>query len=458
MTRLGIRVFGGCAVLAIACGTGVKAQDTAPTPQQWMQEQIQAARQSERLLDAADQQRGILAQYLFLKEHYEADRGLAFRAIFGQYLSWYQTFVGDYRGAERSFSIAQPQQPDDAASPLAAPGTWHAMPALEAIAALARGHKAIFLNENHSAPLTRTLSVQLLARLRAEGFDTFASETLYDDDSAALARRGYVIDTSGFYTREPVYALMVNSALKLGYRVIAYEAESDARGDAREREQAENLARRAFADHPDARLVVNAGYAHIQKHGVYLDGASMAEHFMRISGIDPLCVEQTMLFGRLDASEDHPYWTQVMATVHPAQPIVFEDAAGKPWSLRPGAYDLSVFFPPQQLREGRPTWLDLGGLRRPYRVSAIDYCSHDVPCIIEARPSGWPHAAVPLDRLVLRQPSETRELWLEPGRYRISARARDGGALRSVNIRVQQAAPRSAAEAADRPHAPARGG
>jgi hypothetical protein len=48
--------------------------------------------------------------------------------------------------------------------------------------------------------------------------------------------------------------------------------------------------------------------------------------------------------------------------LQPKEPIVFVDKAGKPWSLRNG-YDVSVFFPPQQLLRGRPTWLSLGGLR-----------------------------------------------------------------------------------------------
>ena len=406
------------------------------TPQQWMAEQKAATRRSDAILDQAERIPGLLPQYLFLRERYDSDPGRAFHAIFGQYVSWYQTFVGDYLGAQRSFSIAQPLAPDDAPSPLSAPQTWHSEPALEAIAQLARSRRAVFLNENHSAPLTRTLTVQLLARLRAEGYDTFAAETLYHSDSAALMQRGHAVADSGFYTREPIYAFMVRTALALGFRVVAYEADSDARGDAREREQAGNLYRRTFLDHPSARLVVNAGYAHIQKQGDYLGGRSMAEHFMRISDIDPLCVEQTMLFGRLDPVEDHPFWTAVMRALAPVQPIVFLNARGQPWSLRPGQYDVSVFFPPQRFRNGRPTWLSLGGLRQPYPVAAVDYCPNRTPCLLEARAQGESHAAVPFDRVLLthRQPVST--LWLPPGRYRLGVRDRTDVLLRQFNIVV----------------------
>ncbi len=415
-----------------------------PSPQQWLREQQDAARASEQLLDQAEHLHGLLPQYLFLRERYDSDSGRAFRAIFGQYFGWYQTFVGDYLGAERSFSIAQPLQPDDAPSPLAAPGIWRARPAPDSIARLAEGRRAVFFNEGHNAPLTRTLTVQLLARLRAEGYDTFAAETLYHDDSAALMQRGYPIAVSGFYTREPIYAYMVRQALALGYRVIAYEAESGVRGDAREREQAENLYRRAFSGHPDARLVVNAGYAHIQKQGEYLGGRSMAEHFMRISGIDPLCVEQTMLYGRLDPAEDHPYWSAVMQALAPAQPIVFENAQGRPWSPRRQQYDLSVFFPPQHYVDGRPTWLALGDMRRPYPVAAQEYYRNDMPCLLEARAMNDSHAAVPFDRVLLTAQQPASALWLSPGRYRLSVRDRDDALLRRFHIRVDRAAPAAA--------------
>ncbi len=424
-----------CGMLVLACcAPSTTAQDTQPTPAQWQIEQIAAFNKSEQVFDRARKVQGLLEQYQLMRNAYDGDKGAAFHAIFSQYVSWYQTYIGDYVAAERSFSIAQPALPGDAPSPLADP-RWHALPALDAIAALAQNRKAVFFNENHSAPITRTLTVQLLAKLRADGYNTFAAETLYNSDMPALARRGYPVRATGFYTEEPIYAEMVRTALKLGYRVIAYEAESDATGDAREREQAQNLYDRAFKGHPHARLVVNAGYAHIQKQGVFLGGQSMAEHFMRISGIDPLAVEQTMLFGHINTSDDQPIWRAVIAALHPPQPIVFEDAAGKPWSLRPGAYDVSVFFPQELLVRDRPTWLSLGGLRFPYQIGD-GLCMDHFPCLVDARYKAEGSDAIPADRLVIECPGEVRQLWLRPGRYRLSARDLDDHVLLREEARV----------------------
>ena len=363
----------------------------------------------------------------------------AFRVIFNQYLSWYQTWVGDYVGARNSFSIVQKAERDDADSPLD-DDDFHSEPAVDAIARLAKDRKAVFFNENHSYPLTRTLTVQLLARLRQEGFDTFAAETLYQTDMEALAKRGYATSASGFYTEEPIYAEMVHEALKLGYRVVAYEALSNATADAREAEQARNLQRDVFEKHPDARLVVNAGYAHIQEHGKYLGGSAMGQHFARITDFDPLTIEQTMLIPHDKLASDHPYYRAAMEKLSPAQPIVFIDRKGKPWSLKKKAYDVSVFFPEEVLQKGRPTWLALGGLRQPFEVSGR-MCRNDYPCMVEARYAGEPDEAIPADRVVIefkgrlvgyedkvRQSSDpfpVAELWLRPGTYTLLARDRN---------------------------------
>lgn len=412
------------ACLALTLG-GCALHSTRPTfgttPAQWQAEQITALNQTQHIYDQAQNPPGLLAQNAYMRHASHLHDNTAFKVIFGQYLNWYDGFLGSYLHAERDFSIAQQASPRDAPSPLLRPGYWHATPALQAIPRLARSRRAIFLNEDHTAPMTRSLTVALLSRLRAEGFNTFAAETLYQKGLPGLLRRGYATRNTGFYTEEPVYAEMVRTALRLGYRVIAYEAPDTARNAAREADEAENLYRLAFVGHPRARLVVNAGFAHIQKRGRYLGGHSMAEDFMRISGIDPLSVEQTMLIGHLRPSYDHPDWRAVIAALHPTQPIVFLSQGGRAWSLRRGAYDVSVLFPRERVLDGRPTWLGLWGLRYPIRVSGST-CKGQFPCLVEARYADEAPNAIPADRVVFRCGHEVRDLWLRPGRYRLSAR------------------------------------
>ena len=418
--RLGAFCLTALCLLLAGCAASSTRPSGATTPAQWQAEQIAALDQAQQIYDQAQRQPGLLAQDEFMRHAGHQHSGAAFAVIFGQYQNWYDGFLGSYLRAQRKFAIAQPLPAHAAPSPLAAPGTWHAVPALQAIPALARGKRAVFLNEDHTNPQTRSLTVALLAPLRAEGFNTFAAETLYGRGIAGLRRRGYATADSGFYTREPVYTEMVRTALRLGYRVIAYEATDSAHAGAREREEAANLYRRAFVGHPDARLVVNAGFAHIEKHGRYLGGHSMAEDFMRLSGIDPLAVEQTMLTGHLRRSYDSPYWRAVIDALHPQQPIVFLDAQSRPWSLLPRAYDVSVFFPRERIAGGRPTWLGLWGLRVPAALPS-GFCRGQYPCLVEARAIGEPRAAIPADRVLQRCDAQQRTLWLRPGIYALIA-------------------------------------
>ncbi|OOG52558.1 hypothetical protein B0E47_14750 [Rhodanobacter sp. B05] len=417
----------GSALLLAQLGIPAHAQ----SPAQWQSEQIAASDKSERIMREANKHRGLLAQYQVMRYAYAADKQPAFRLIFGQYLSWYQTFIGDYPDAAASFSIRQAPLKDDYPSPLTDP-RWHARPALEAIPELASKYQLVYLNEAHNIPLTRTLTVQLLGKLRQEGFDYFAVETIYQTDTK-LQSRGYPTSKSGFYTEEPISAEMVRTALKLGFKVLGYEALSDATGDAREAEQARNIYNSVFKKDPHARLVVEAGYAHVQKSGGFLGGSSMAEHLFKLSRINGLSVEQTMLIPHPVKSDDHPDYSAIIEQLHPTTPIVFVDDAGKPWSLRPG-YDVSVVFPPQKMRRGRPTWLSIGDLRQPFFVSG-DRCEHHYPCMVEARYANEGPDAIPADRMVLDpvplnatindrvrqgQGAPIGELYLRPGRYNLT--------------------------------------
>lgn len=422
---------------------------TPPSGSASITQQKAAVAKSERLMAEALKRPGLLSEYLYMREARERDPDVAFRLIFNQYLSWFQTWVGDYAGSRVTFSIAQPPEKGDSEAPMDT--GYKQTPALDAIAELAKNRQAIFFNENHNIALTRTLTVEMLTRLRELGYDTFAAETLYYDDKD-LTKRGYPNADTGFYTQEPIYAEMVRTALKLGYRVVAYESESMATGDAREREQARNLYTRVYdKQHPKARLVVNAGFTHIQKAGKYFDGAAMAQHFIKLSGITPITVEQTVMIQHDIVSGDHPVYRRIAEEVKFDTPIVFRNDAGALWSLRPQAFDVSVVFPAEFFRRGRPTWATIGGLRVPYGINA-DLCRDTYPCLIEARYAGEGEDAIPADRLVfelnpnsagakdrVRTSSDaipSSDLYLRPGRYRISARDAGNRPLGSTTTTV----------------------
>lgn len=422
-----------CLMAAALSLSGTATVCRAQSAERWAAQQQAAASKTDKIMADVNAHKGLLDQYLAMRNAYASDNSQAFRLLFGQYISWYQSFLGAYPEAMDSFSIAQHAQPDDSPSPLAEDG-YAAHPAIDTLPDLAKNYRVVLFNEAHNIALTRSLTVRLLSRLHDEGFNYFAAETLVQTDTA-LASRGYPTDNSGFYTEEPIYAEMVRAALKLGYKVIAYEATTDTdNSDTRESEQAENLYKQVFARDPHARLVINAGYEHITKSGSYLGGASMAQHLHKLIALPMLSIDQTTMYPHPSSSDDHPYYTAIMQKLQPQDAIVFVNATGKPWSLR-STYDVNVFFPPSSLIRGRPAWLTLGDLRRPYAMSA-ENCHAHYPCLIEARYGSEGDDAIPADRLLLDlQPlgmdeshmalySSTQDvpsgnLYLRPGTYRL---------------------------------------
>jgi hypothetical protein len=201
----------------------------------------------------------------FLKSKEWKDGYLQLRGTLLSYVGSYQEALADFDRAGR--------QATGQAKPDALQG-FERYDALEAILELADKRQVIMINEAHHVPLHRTLTTQLLAGLYRKGFRYFAAETLASTDEK-LQQRGYPTLQTGFYTMEPMYAELVRTALRLGYRVIPYEADFSpspsgaddpvAAQNEREEGQAKNLKERILAKDPSAKILVHAGYSHIIK-------------------------------------------------------------------------------------------------------------------------------------------------------------------------------------------------
>jgi hypothetical protein len=448
------KAIGWMLVAALAGMPATHASEVNSTPDssemsasEWRRQQLIAADKSDKIMAQAQKIAGLLGQYVFMQTNYDSNHQRAFQVIFGQYLSWFQTFIGDYDGAAASFSIAQPKQDDDGPSPL---GTGYTIkPAADVILDMAKTRKAVFFNEAHSAPITRTLTIQMLPKLRELGYNYFAAETLYDTDHD-LQKRGYPTPKSGFYVNEPLYGEMVRTALHLGFKVIAYDVENAGVGDERERAGADKLYQEVFRKDPNARLVVNAGFAHVQKSGRYLRGSSMGEFFRQISGIDPLTIEQTMMMQHGRANQDHPYYAAVVQQLKVTKPSVFVNADGKTWTLKPDKYDMSVIFPTYEVIKQRPNWLVLGGERIAYPV-ASEICRNSYPCMVEAFYTSETDDAVAADRALLNMidtqtPESERvqngmvqsqnRLFLRPGSYHLKVTDKNNRQVSARDITI----------------------
>jgi hypothetical protein len=328
---------------------------------------------------------------------------------------------------------------------LPTPTEWKPADAAEVITQLAADRRIVLINEAHHDAHTRQLTLALLPRLRALGFDYFAVEALSDKDDQ-LMQRGYPVKDSGTeYLHEPTYGDIVRTAIKLGFTLVPYDADT---GADREAGQANNLYRKVFARDPHARLFVHAGYAHIDKaKGRLGNTAPMAMHLQQLTGIEPLSIDQTQFREQLPGKPDA--YQQLIKDFPPNGPTVLVNrSTGRPWSAHPDRYDLNVLLPPadtggvesgyiqplttvrdtdrdhlmlaNRLNKQRPDWLTLRNERIPYAIRTT-LCKTRVPCVVDAHYVNEPDEAIAADRYAFMQGDATSRLYLRPGRYRLRA-------------------------------------
>jgi hypothetical protein len=410
-----------------------------------------------------------------------------------QFLAFAENEMGLYSEAVRDFPLRS-RLPEGLRVPQ--PPQWRAADAVETITGLAAGYRVVMVNEVHHDAHTRTLTLALLPRMRAIGFTHLAVEALgvHDED---LATRGYPTVTSGSeYLHEPVYGEIVREALKLGFVVVPYDQAGHGAQD-REDLQARNLYERILAKAPEARMLVHAGYAHIDEAAGRLGKVRpMAERLHELSGLEILSIDQADIREDVPRNEHEAYlnilsalranhplvsgpmlrpvdtkapvntvYYQLVDTYRPSGPIVLRSTSdGRPWSARPGVYDLNVILPPANERasdypahsaiplkfEGgyyyvlppaaqgnRPAWISLDGHRKPVAIDS-DLCQKTFPGLVEAHYAAEPDDAVAADRYVFLQRNNANKLWLRPGQYRLRSMDADGAVLHEQTVEVSR--------------------
>jgi hypothetical protein len=399
-----------------------------------------------RMFNELRQQPNDLARYVYLVGEMpklaESDRALAL-----QMFASTEDELGLYNEALRDFPLKSRAH---AGMVLPVATDWTSANAVDVITKLATDRRIVLVNEAHHDAHTRQLTLALLPSLRALGFDYFAIEALSDRDTG-LMQRGYPTAASGTeYLHEPSYGDIVRMAIKLGFRLVAYDYDAD-NGTTQQREigQANNLYSRVFAKDPTARLFVHAGYAHIDKVKGRLGPARpMAMELQQLTGIEPLSIDQTQFREQIPSEPDG--YLQLIKDFSPKGPtVLISRTSGKPWSAHPDAYDLNVILPPatgqgainsgrsQQtafvqdsvrnlsmlahyVNTQRPEWLTLDGQRVPFEISSR-LCKVTVPCVVDAHYIDEPDDATAADRYPFMQNDTLSKLYLRPGHYRLRA-------------------------------------
>ena len=286
----------------------------------------------------------------------------------------------------------------------------------------------VIIGEDHARPAHRLFAGALAEALRPLGYEYYAAETFTQE--IGETGHAYTQLADGYYTRDPVYADVLNGIRALGYSLVAYEeteeqaapddASIDVRIETREQAQTDNLMTRLLKERPDAKVIIHVGFAHAQEFPGPGGAHWMAARLKAASGIDPLTIS---------LSDCRTSGADAVLAEFAEQPD------GKGIARQTDYY---IGFPDIDFQAGRPAYR----LKAGYQATSVpdDLLPEDRAVLIEARRPDAPDTEMPLDRLYLR-PGESLPLMLRAGEYDVRSFDSDGLAAGPVAMTVSAGSP-----------------
>ena len=287
-------------------------------------------------------------------------------------------------------------------------GKYQAHIAVDALTLLAKNKQIVMINEAHHVPQHRSLTYDMLNKLWQSGYRYLALEAL---NSNKYPFSGVLQSDDGYYTKEPMFALLINHAVSIGFKLVSYDSSASSI-DERETEAAETIKKRIFDYDPDAKVIIHVGYSHINE----VDW--LASKLKALLNIDPLTVDQTELAEKSEVKFEDPLYQSVITTFNETRPFVLVDHGQNVFSSQPEKWDVTVFWPRTQYLYGKADWLIKNRELKPIEPSI---CEGRFPCLVEVY-QNYPETSydesnvIPLDRTVVFEHNDNNAILLCPGK------------------------------------------
>ncbi|PRC93502.1 hypothetical protein [Solimicrobium silvestre] len=357
------------------------------------------------------------------------------------HLATMQSFAGDSVGAVKNFDrlsksreLNSKSQPRDTSDVLIDINAAKIEDAISAITREAKTRQVVILNEAHHVPVHRVFAMLLARELKKIGYEYLACET-FDSSTPFPLANGYVVKDTGYYSSETMYASFLNDAVKSGWKFVSYDHWPDPKlsGEKnfknRETGEAANLVDRVFKQNPKAKIFIYVGYGHASKFPKSVeenDKSMMAAQLIRMTGINPLTIDQTKMYQHFDNQFQFDVYNAVLKNLTIEKPSVL--ISPQNMYLRFGgkatlsdAYDMQVIHPIYAVDDvtKRPIWMG----------SLAALTPHDIPYallpvigrrLIYAYRLNDPLDAMPVDVVIVEAGKLIPKLMLPEGEFRYS--------------------------------------
>lgn len=284
------------------------------------------------------------------------------------------------------------------------------------ISFIAPNYSVIMLNEAYNKPLHRAFAYSLLDDLYKRGFRYLAMEMLNPMADQELTKLTY---KTGHFATEPVAGELVRLALELGYKLVAYEDLLAMQHTPTERDsiQALNIANVLKQD-PGAKIFVYAGYGNIAEKSTTPDFIPMGMAFKKMTGIDPLTIDQTDMCEESNFSFGKVFYNAYLdkfPVTSPSIPLNDDEPVNVTGTT---LYDLTVIHPKTTYSFSRPTWLTLSGRRQAISIKPTNRNIFLVQAYYQFESFGTiPGQVVPADQTYFLTGKGYYTLYLRRGLY-----------------------------------------
>lgn len=281
----------------------------------------------------------------------------------------------------------------------------------------AKQTQVVIINEAHHNSSHRVFTKSLLKDLYQLGYRNLGLEALASGKftDSLLNKRGYPIQKSGYYIKDPQFGDLVRTALQIGYTVFPYEQTTNVNGKQREIEQAKNI-QKAIQAKPNEKFLIHCGFDHALEGTHSSWEKAMAGRITEYTGINPLTINQVVYSEKGNPAYNHPLLkaltikesSVIIDTLQ--NPLKYE--RGEAWS------DIAVFHPNTTYINGRPNWL----FDRDHQptIVTLDDLIIEYPVMVLAYAKGEDIAtAIPLDITEVENNTADAHLSLKKGTYAI---------------------------------------
>jgi hypothetical protein len=300
----------------------------------------------------------------------------------------------------------------------------------------AKNSRVVMINEAHDNPMHRAFTASLLEDLYRAGYRYLAMEMLRNEGHNSITDVSMV---TGHYVCEPVAGELVRKALELGYTLVPYE-DTISRHTVKQREyaQAQNIYNFLKTKDKSAKILVHAGYGHIDEGASTDEFIPMAAYFKIIAEIDPLTIDQIhMSEGNPNGFESLVY--QQWIRKHPVSisSVILDDnksieLAGLIMN------DIYVIHPPTKYSNGRPLWNAMNGWKKETPVTPAHRSLFLVQAYYasEYKDVTTVDKSIPADQTYQTSPNGMYYLYLRKGKYKLVFRDKSYEILGTKDIDV----------------------